>query len=253
LLASLASLAPSPAARADLTPEQETALTNEAESLSFAGDFAKALPLYARLFAETKTPVYLRNVARCHQFLRHPDQAIFFFRRYLSMLSAPSPAERTEIEGYIAEMEALKRQEQPRPSSARSPDTSAPRAEPVQIPPPAETVSASPGTGASGRPWLRIAGWSAAGTGTLALATGLYFGVRAQSLESEVAKARQFSADDDDAGKTARTLQYVGYGLGAALVATGVTLLVIDRRRSELSVIPVVGAGHAGLTMRSRF
>ncbi|HEY5447466.1 MAG TPA: hypothetical protein VIQ54_01905, partial [Polyangia bacterium] len=34
-----------------------------------AGEYKEALEIYARLYAETMHPTYLRNIARCHQNL----------------------------------------------------------------------------------------------------------------------------------------------------------------------------------------
>jgi len=48
-----------------------------------AGEYKQALDIYARLYAETMHPTYLRNIARCHQNLGNADQAISSFREYL--------------------------------------------------------------------------------------------------------------------------------------------------------------------------
>ena len=37
-----------------------------------AGEYKQALDIYARLYAETMHPTYLRNIARCHQNLGDP-------------------------------------------------------------------------------------------------------------------------------------------------------------------------------------
>jgi hypothetical protein len=72
------------------------------------GEYQAALDLFATLFAEKGDPVYLRNVGRCNQKLKRPDQAIDAFRDYLRRGHNIKVTERTEIEGYIKEMEALK-------------------------------------------------------------------------------------------------------------------------------------------------
>lgn len=65
-----------------------------------AGRFDDALTLFAKLYAETLHPVYLRNIGRCHQKMRQPDKAIDSFRDYLAKSPKLSRAERTEIDGY---------------------------------------------------------------------------------------------------------------------------------------------------------
>ena len=54
-------------------------------------------------------PTYLRNIARCHQNLGDADKAISSFREYLRKARDLPPDQRAEIEGYIAEMEQMKR------------------------------------------------------------------------------------------------------------------------------------------------
>ncbi len=82
------------------------------------GRYQEALDLFAKLYAETLHPNYLRNIGRCYQNLGEPDRAITSFRDYLRKGKDISPAEHAEIDGYIAEMEALKRQ---RPRRSESP------------------------------------------------------------------------------------------------------------------------------------
>ena len=41
-----------------------------------AGRYDQALELFAKLYAETLHPVYLRNIGRCHQKMREPQKAI---------------------------------------------------------------------------------------------------------------------------------------------------------------------------------
>jgi hypothetical protein len=82
-----------------------------------AGDWGRALELYSDLYAETLHPIYLRNIARCHQRLRNPQKAIDLFQEYLSKYK-PDAKERMEIDGYIKEMEALKQEQAPGPAPA---------------------------------------------------------------------------------------------------------------------------------------
>jgi len=79
----------------------------QAANLFQAGKYADALATYQRLYAETHHPTYLRNIGRCHQMLRQPQPAIENFRAYLRDAQNLEPAERTEIEGYIAQMQRL--------------------------------------------------------------------------------------------------------------------------------------------------
>jgi len=101
-----------------------------------AGRYQEALDLFVKLYAEKLHPVYLRNIGRCYQDLGEPDHAISSFREYMRKVKHLKDAERVEIEGYIAEMEQLKRTQE------------AERKGDGQAAPPATTaVSASPPTG----------------------------------------------------------------------------------------------------------
>jgi len=76
-----------------------------------AGRYQEALDLFARLYAETLHPIYLRNIGRCYQNLGDPDKALISFRDYLRKHKTIQPDERAEVEGFIAEMEELKRRQ----------------------------------------------------------------------------------------------------------------------------------------------
>lgn len=86
-----------------------------------AGRYQDALELFAKLYAENLNPVYLRNIGRCYQNLSEPDRAISSFREYMRKGKNIKKAERAEIEGYISEMEALKKtQEAERNAAAKT-------------------------------------------------------------------------------------------------------------------------------------
>jgi tetratricopeptide (TPR) repeat protein len=93
-----------------------------------AGRFQEALDIFARLYAESLHPIYLRNIGRCYQGLQNPDRAIATFRDYLRKSKAITLEEKKEIEGFISEMEDLKRQ---REAAAAQPAAPAIGATPV--------------------------------------------------------------------------------------------------------------------------
>jgi hypothetical protein len=118
-----------------------------------AGRYDDALNLFAKLYAETLHPVYLRNIGRCHQKLRQPDQAIDKFNEYLAKEKKISPEERKEIDGYIKDMEALREEQarqknpQPPPPTVVTPvNPPPPQVNPYPPPPPAYTTTSSSGT-----------------------------------------------------------------------------------------------------------
>ena len=96
-----------------------------------AGRYQEALDGFVKLYAEKLHPNYLRNIGRCYQNLGDPDKAISSFREYLRKAKAVGTDERKEVEGYIKEMEDLKRQ---REAAATPPPPPQPT---VTTPPPA--------------------------------------------------------------------------------------------------------------------
>jgi hypothetical protein len=139
-----------------------------------AGDWTKALDLFAQLYAETLHPVYLRNIGRCHQKMRDPVKAIDAFRDYLGKGKNIAADERTEIEGYIKEMETL-RDEQARakePDRPVTPPTTGstepgPDLRPTHNPPPPPLNLTSPAPGPADEPPIYKKWWFWTGVGAV--------------------------------------------------------------------------------------
>jgi len=133
-----------------------------------AGEYKQALDIYARLYAETMHPTYLRNIARCHQNLGNADQAISSFREYLRKARDLTPDQRAEIEGYIAEMEQMKRAKPAAPPPAVAPTP--PSNEPALVGPPTVVAGRAADNDSEPGPiytrvwfWAVVAGVAAAG------------------------------------------------------------------------------------------
>jgi hypothetical protein len=119
----------------------DRAVEMKAREAFAAGRYDQALDLFAKLYAETLHPVYLRNIGRCHQKMREPGKAIDAFKDYLAKSKKIAPDERTEVEGYIKEMETL-RDEQAK--AALPPPPPPPVVTPLPpAPPPVSTATAS--------------------------------------------------------------------------------------------------------------
>ena len=124
--------------RDDKKAEEKKALQSYA-----LGHYDEALDQFAKLYADTLNPIYLRNIGRCYQKLKQPDKAIDKFHEYLEKGKKIAPDERAQVEGYIKEMEAL-REEQAKQSPAPAP---APPGGPAPIQPiqPAQPEGPPPG------------------------------------------------------------------------------------------------------------
>jgi len=112
-----------------------------------AGRYDEALQTFARLYAETLNPIYLRNIGRCQQKLKQPDKAIDAFQDYLIKGGKKiSPDEKAEINGYIKEMEALRDEQAAKQQApAVAPMAPTPAASPVQPIPPPQPEGPPPG------------------------------------------------------------------------------------------------------------
>jgi tetratricopeptide (TPR) repeat protein len=74
-----------------------------------AGEYQQALDIYVTLYAQTLHPTYIRNIGRCYQSMGKPDEAISAFHEYLSKAKNLDPKQRADVDGFIREMEDLKR------------------------------------------------------------------------------------------------------------------------------------------------
>jgi len=215
----------------------------EARADFAAGRYQKAVDTFAQLFADTGDPLYLRNIGRCYQKMKRAQEAIDSFQEYLLKGKNLSKSERSEIEGYIKEMQALKASEAPPPPQPVVRPPAAPVSTPApfpagEAPPPSAALppppplapmppSTPPPAASDGRSW-RIAGIATAAGGVALIAAGIGFGAAAQSAADSVGK--KYSSSTDSAGKRDATLQWVGYGVGAAALAAG-TLLYLHGRQ----------------------
>jgi serine/threonine-protein kinase len=162
----------------------------------------------------------------------------------------------------------------PLPPSATPPQPAPPG------PPPAQTV-APPGA-SSGPSASRIAGLVVGGAGLVGLGIGTYFGLHASSLKSDantacggqgfVCPAPSNTSNANDTLGNARTSALasdIAFGAGAAAVAVGLFLVLYEPgapasppadvrppappTSGKLLVLPALGSGSAGLTLRRTF
>src|SRR6188768_1233108 len=113
----------------------------EARKAYAAGRYKEAIDIYSNLYASTLHPTYLRNIGRCYQNLQEPQLAITSYQEYLRKANV-TPAERSEVEGFIAQMEALEKQRAGAVPPAPTPVQPAPSA--PAAPAPSSAVVATP-------------------------------------------------------------------------------------------------------------
>lgn len=105
----------------------------------------------------------------------------------------------------------------------------------------------------AGAPWGTV-GWLTAGVGLAAVAIGAGFSLAAQDADDELALAatrpdRARYDDLVDDRETFSTLGWAGYGVGAALMLGGLTLVLLDDGPAP-AVIPTEGGAVMGVSGR---
>lgn len=139
------------------------------------------------------------------------------------------------------------------PAPLYAPMTSA---EPPPAPPPAYVQAPAAAPPSSSGKGLRVAGIASGATGVVALGLGVFFSLETDDYSSTVEKGEIFNPHFDDRGKLYQTLQWVGYGAGAALVGTGALLYglgVAAAKNSAVAVAPTLLPGGAGLAAQGVF
>ena len=132
----------------------------------------------------------------------------------------------------------------------------APKPRAVSTPPPLVPIRreapAKPAATERGGSGLRTASVILAGTGVLVAGAGLAFGIAAKKMGETDSQAPTFR-DREATGHRYQTLQWVGYGLGAALIAGGATTYVLGRGRREddagtsVSLLPIATGREQGI------
>lgn len=95
-----------------------------------------------------------------------------------------------------------------------------------------------------------------ASAGLVSVGAGVFFSIKTHSAGEEASKSPMFDPSADSAAHRYQTLQYVAYGVGAALIAAGVTTYVlgINRRdggnQAQVAVVPSTGGASAILMGR---
>jgi hypothetical protein len=250
---------------------KDSAKAKQAQQFYKEGQYEDAAKIFTELSVEyPDKPAFTRNLGACYYYLHRPEPAISNLREYLDRGKDITEKDRTEVERWIAEMEKLRDQTAAPAVVAAPPAAIAPA--PV-APPPAvalpvapapvttpavaavETVpsSTAPLTAGQG---MRMTGIACGAVGLASIGTAIYFYTRATSLSDTITKSNSPSASDYQSGKTAQTMQWVFYSVGAVALATGSVLYYLGWRAAQpgqTAVAPMVGPGFAGLSAQGAF
>lgn len=229
-----------------------------------SGDYAKGVAILAELFIDTKDPTFLYNQGRCfEQNLRYAE-AVGRFQEYLRAGKRLSKDEQADAEKHIADCKGLlASQSQPAvaaPASAPTPAVPTPVAAPTLVADPAppivqQTNAQSANESGSG---LRTAGIITAAFGGAAVVTAVIMNLKVNSMASDMQKTNGYTDSKDSDRQTYETLGWVGYGVGAACVATGAVLYYLGARSNaagaaSVVLVPAFAPGQAGAIMKGVF
>jgi tetratricopeptide (TPR) repeat protein len=226
------------------------------------GRFPEAIEEFEKAYELRSEPIFLYNIAQSHRQNDSPQQAAFFYRRYLE--AEPQAKNRPDIEKRIQEMEALANAKT-EPAAAPG-QVAPPVAQPVVPPFPVAPVQPQPApmtqmqtlpppvssTGSG----LRIAGITVGAVGVAGVVTGIFLGLHANSLYDE-STSGIYNDDKYQSSKTFRTMEWVSFGLGAAAVVTGGVLYYLGASAKPanppVAIVPVAGPGTGGAALLGRF
>jgi tetratricopeptide (TPR) repeat protein len=235
-----------------------------ARTACLAGDYAKGVTLLSELFVSTNDPNFIFNSGRCYEQNSRYSEAISRFKEYLRVSKRLSDEDRADVQKHIDDCQDSLEKQAPRqltpaleqPASSHSAPT--PIVSPEATPPVVATgtsagtrqPSSKPGSG------LRVAGITIAAVGGAALVAGIIFNLKANSLASDLKKTDGYTSDKESSRKTYQTLGWVGYGAGAACVATGAVLYVLGLNSSDgssVAFVPAFAPGQAGAVVKGSF
>jgi hypothetical protein len=238
-----------------------------------SGDYAKGVAILSELFVDLKNPTYIFNQGRClEQNMRHSD-AVGRFQEYLRVGKNLSKAERADAEKHIADCKVLlASQPQPAiaepavvpapaglapaavPAPAVAPQPAAPTAAVEAAPPMVQQTNPQPASESGSG--LRTAGIITAAVGGAVLVTGVILNLKVNSVASDMQKTNGYTDSKDSDRKTYETLGWIGYGVGAACVATGAILYYLGVRApgtASVALVPALAPGQAGAFVKGVF
>ena len=227
-----------------------------ARKACLAGDYAKGVSILSDLFLDTKDAMFIYNQGRCLEQNGRFEDAIYRFEEYLRVGTDLSEADKQETQKHIVDC----RDQLAKPPVQRPVAASAQTQSPVvgQPPSPSMVERGNPQPMAESGRGIRTAGILTAGVGGAALLAGVVLNLKANSIASSYQDRGGYTQGKESDCKTYEALGWVGYGVGAACVATGAVLYLLGRKAgasdsSTVAVLPAFAPGQAGAVLKGAF
>jgi tetratricopeptide (TPR) repeat protein len=282
------------AARGGDKKKQAKAYVDAGLAAQEGGDFDAAVDFYQKAYALVPHPTLFFNIAQAYRLGQKPVEALDYYRRFLDVESKGDQAKIAagfvkELEPVVAKLEADKKAADEAAAEAerqrlaaeekRKADEAAALDKGKKPPPPDDDDDddddgdrigppdddddddATPPPSGGGMGGKRIAGLTLGGLGLVGIGAGVIFGLKAKGISDDLSEpGATFDPQKVDDGEAANRNMFIGYGVGAALLVTGVVLYVMGGKSNAesstaVSLTPTVApdGSAAGLVLAGGF
>lgn len=254
-------------APAEGQPEVSDAARSEGEKLSEeaiakfqAKDYDGAIELFERAYELDPQPNYLFNIGRVHEEAGNLEAAVKYYAKFVKQPGVDLDSRGVALERLKVLREIVQETgepDEPEPDASESDDSESDepqdQLEPAEPPPPVDDGAAKK------RKAMRGAGFGLLGVGAAALIAGGVVGGLAQADNNNAGSAATPNESQDllDSSQTKALAADVMFGVGGALVLTGVILVAVGFKKPKTServaFTPTFGPRGAGASLRLRF
>ena len=220
-------------------------------------DFEGAAALFEKAYSIDPQPNYLFNIGRVYEEAGDLEKAVEFYGKFVKQPGVDLDSRGVALERLKVLREILEQTQEPQqgeepeePTEPEEPE----EVEPVEPPPPEPVDDGS----AKKRKSMRGAGFGLLGVGAAAVIGGAVTGGLAQGDNNSASEAATPAESQDllDSSRTKALVADVLFGVGGALVLTGVILVAVGSKKPKgerVAVTPTFGPRGAGATLRLRF
>ncbi len=236
-------------------PDEEVeAIVAQAVEKFQAKEYEEAGALFEQAYEVSPEPNYLFNIGRVYEQAGNLEKAVEFYGRFVKLPEVDLGAREVALDR-LRVLRGVLEETKPKEDPVEPPADD-PTDPPVEPDPPAD----DPDDDGPKKPdGMRIAGFVLLGVGVGAVGTGGAFGGLALQRESDLNTLNTLETRDDavDKGKRNALIADVMFGVGGAMVVTGVVLVALSyskkRRGQRASVAPTMSRYGAGLAAKVRF